>query len=225
MTLAICVPAHNPRLGDLLSFLALAAAPEFTFIIITNEPDPINPDDIPFPGIHVLNTGSEEINLSAWWNLGHRYAKLLKLDDFMVTETDCRITPDNIFTLQDAMHKHDLSLVGPNIYGAMEDDEVHITNSVTSWGGRSVYKRICQTWMTRTDTLIRADERFVWWYADEQLDMLHRAERNGTGVIGASRYAAPPVQSTDPSECTQRSEGNRTSRRLFQEQWGFQTLA
>lgn len=225
--IAVIVPCHKPRLPDLKKFLDSAWHIDLEFLIVTNEPTPIELGDVWDwgPNIAVHNTLSEEINLSKWWNYGHRWAKNISADSMLVTESDCRLSPYSIFALEEAMWKHDLSLAGPNLYGLMPKAEVHITNDQHSWGGRSVFQRICQTWIKPVDVDVEADERFVWWYADEQMDMLHRGHRNGTGVIGSVTYEEPPVQTTDPSADAQRREGNILAKKLFKEQWGFETLA
>lgn len=225
--IAVVVPCHAPRLTDLEAFLRYAWHKDLQFLVVTNEPEPIELLNVYAwgPNVAVHNTGSEEINLSKWWNIGHRWAKNISAESLLVTESDCRLSPHSIFALEDAMKRYDLSLVGPNLYGLMPRDDVHITNSTTSWGGRTVFQRICQTWMKPVDVDVQADERFVWWYADEQMDMLHRGHRKGTGVIGSITYEEPPVQTTDPSADAQRREGNIRARKLFKEQWGFGTLA
>ena len=60
--IAICIPAHKPRLGELVECLSTMRDPGFKFLIVTNEPDPISPLDLP-DEVEGGITTSEEVNL------------------------------------------------------------------------------------------------------------------------------------------------------------------
>lgn len=204
--------------------------PMFHFIVVTNEPNPIHHEDlhgdeVSYLGtVSIVNTKSEDLNLSKWWNLGAATARRWGNKEFMVTETDCRLTPESVFRLWATMKEHDLSMVGPNLYGVLEDDEVSIERSQDGWASRSVYTRICQTWMVDLRNTHPADERFPWWHADEQHEMRHRSLLGGTGIVGSVRYERPLFQTTNPDDIPELQQGNARARQIFEEEWGFPTM-
>lgn len=225
MSIAICIPAHKPRLDELLGCLAVMNHPTFQFIIVTNEPNPIKSDDVGWPNnMHLYNTLSEEINLSKWWNVGLGWAHTHGIESFMVTESDVRMNSLNIYRMHSALWYGNYSMVGPNLYGSMKSDEASVETRQDGWGARHAGHRICQTWMVKTPTALPADERFAWWHADEQHEMRHRPIDNGTAIIGSATYERPLYQSTDPSQSEDLSESNRLARKIFLEEWGFPVL-
>lgn len=225
MTVAICVPAHRPRLEELIECLAVMDDPDFWFVVVTNEPSPIRSADMGArSNVMVVNTCSEEINLPKWWNVGLQHARHIGADAFMVTESDVHLTAAGVWRLRDAMYAGGYSMVGPNLYGLLGPHEVSVETDTKGWGNRHPGNRICQTWMVRTRDALWADERYAWWHSDEQHEMRHRSLRHGTAVVGSVTYERPLFQTTDPTADPQLDEANARSREQFYQEWGFPTL-
>jgi len=168
----------------------------------------------------VYNTRSEERNLPKWWNLGLWGARdiLCCAKYFMVTESDIRMTWGNVQTLKNALVDYDFSLVGPNLYGALDDGDIVTYDDPTVLVREDA--RILQTWMGRTDEIFEADERYPWWYGERVQDLKHRTVRNGVGIIGAARYERPPRWDTHPDQIPGLQEIVEESRLLFESEWG-----
>jgi len=221
--IAICIPAHAPRLDELRGCLDLLKHPSFRVLVVTNEPQPIHHYDLP-DDVVLFNTGSAEVNLSKWWNVGLQWAHNQGLDTLMITESDVRMTPEAVWFMHGALWQKNYGMVGPNLYGNLAYDEISVETRQDGWGRRHAGHRICQTWMVKTGTTFPADPRFAWWHADEQHEMRHRAVGNGTAIIGAATYARPLYQSTDPSQSEELSKANKRARSLFRAEWGFEAL-
>ena len=223
MTIAVCIPAHRPRLEDTLAAIDTMAGPDIYFVVVTNEPQPIRAEDVP-PEVAVIVDPDPGINLSRWWNYGLRWTQSHGFSSFMVTESDCRMTAENVYRLATALHWGEFGMVGPNLYGALDDDEIQVETQTRDWGERHVGNRICQTWMVKTHDTLYADERYRWWVADEQHEMRHRLIGRGTAIVGSARYAEPLVQTTFPDQVPGLTAAIDEARQLFREEWGFAPL-
>jgi len=226
MSIGVVIPCHRPRLQDLKECLDAFYAPDgrYRVVVVTTLPDTIYHDDLyDFPGVRVVSTGSDEINLAKWYNLGFDYWmnghwEFSRITGVMWMETDVRITPPNIDALYDAMIEHDLDLVGPDLFGLLRPDEVLIRREVQPLDHR---ERLCQVHLAPATSTHRMDERFDWWFESSDLEYKARVAK-GTGLVGASRADHTPTYYNDMVKGNRPDlvEKANRGRELFTKKWG-----
>lgn len=186
-------------------------------MVITTDPNPIEPHEVSGPrGVYVRKT-SAEINLAKWYNLGFEAAIAFKdTTEVLWMESDVRITPQGVHALQSVLRQRDLSLVGPDFHGRTHPQGLKVAlkydNSPIPYTDR-----VCQCSMAPAESPLRMDERFRWWYEADDLEFRARLAK-GTGLVyGTGATHAGQLSWDMPRELKDKAKAGE---QLFREIWG-----
>lgn len=114
----------------------------------------------------------DEINIHRWWNVGIRVCTAHGARYVAVINDDVRLDADTLPTLLGAMTATRAALATPGSAGHVTDPSPHLTRTL-----------IGSCWLLDTETGLRPDERYRWWYGDDDLDL--RARRDHGGIATA----------------------------------------
>lgn len=120
-------------------------------------------------GCHVVRDDGP-INIQRWWNVGLDYAQARGATHVAVINDDVRLGAGALDTLLDVLTRTGAALATPGGGG-------HVTDPRRERG--RTLDGAC--WVLDLSTGLRPDERYRWWYGDDDLD--HRARRDHGGVI------------------------------------------
>lgn len=129
----------------------------------------------PTTGVH--NLWSDELNIHKWWNMGIDFATERGATHVAVLNDDVQLIGDPINKV--------VSMMGPAAIGQPN------INSICGY-----------FFVLNAQYGLRADERFVWWYGDN--DLYHRAARYGIAKVDITvRHLEPNVLTTQNPALTQ----------------------
>jgi hypothetical protein len=159
---------------------------------------------------HLVDPVAEPKNIQHWWNLGiiaaEAQAQMLGLEEWnvLVVNDDIVAPPHLVRTLGRAMRETTAVLAYPNAFDDRcvmntEPGPVDLRTRITGW-----------CWMIRGESGITADERFQWWYGDDDLDWTARTMGGALCVPGCAVEHLYPGQTTGASpELTARTHLDR----------------
>lgn len=117
-----------------------------------------------WPGVvNIIDTGP--INIHRWWNRGLDYAEEHGARYVAVANDDVGVTAEELAQMRDALIE-----TGSTLCWA------HETN-LTGW-----------LWMIDITHQVRPDEKFRWWFGDNDLSIRSRAAHGVTGVNVGEHY-------------------------------------
>lgn len=116
-------------------------------------------------------------NIQRWWNTGIREAEARGASAVAVVNDDVSVTSRTLPLLYNELVRTQAAIASP-----MRDEfklGLHkrplIPYSPRLWGS---------LWVLRLDSGLRPDERYVWWYGDNDLDI--RARKSHGGVVSVN---------------------------------------
>lgn len=113
-------------------------------------------------------------NIQRWWSDGIAEAERRGATAVAVVNDDIRLTSATLRTLADALHATGAAIASPSRIPFK--DGLHkrplVPYEPRLWGS---------LWVLRLDSGLRPDQRYVWWYGDNDLDI--RARRDHGGVV------------------------------------------
>lgn len=113
-------------------------------------------------------------NIQRWWCRGIDEAVRRGATSVAVINDDVRVTPQTLPALEQALHETGAAIASPS--RPEFKDGLHTRPLAPYlpriWGS---------LWVLRVDSKLRPDERYVWWYGDNDLDI--RARRSHGGVV------------------------------------------
>lgn len=133
-------------------------------------------------------------NISHLWNLGlDKIAELAgPVHNVLVCNDDLRIPDGTVDTLAAALRQSEATVAYPDMAGTLRAGQVELRNVP---GPYNVFTRMAgYCYMLRGERNIRADERLVWWYGDDDIEW--RAALTG----GTLRVGGVTVQHLTPNE-------------------------
>lgn len=133
-------------------------------VIVATAPDAIRPE-----GCHVVEDFGE-INIHRWWNAGLDYAQAHGATHVLVINDDVLLDETTVPALLDGMEGR-AAIGSPGAGGIFEGD-------LPDW---RVMNGAC--WLLDLATGLRADERYRWWYGDNDLDWRARTEHGGVASV------------------------------------------
>lgn len=133
-------------------------------VIVKTAPDAALPD-----GCHVIEDLGD-INIHRWWNTGMDYAEAYGATHVLVINDDVLLDTSTVPTLLDAMDGR-AAIGSPGAGGIFEGD-------LPEW---RVMNGAC--WLLDLATGLRADERYRWWYGDNDLDWRARTQHGGVASV------------------------------------------
>lgn len=146
------------------------------------------------PGAHHIPQSSE-INIQRWWNIGIDYAQEHGATRVLVVNDDVSFGPELIPTMSEAMHKASAALA----FVARQGD-ARLDGSC---------------WMLDLSSDVRPDERFKWWYGDDDLVQQAKGRVIHVPVLGFMHHHEAELtrNSTELTELTRNDEF------MFREKW------
>lgn len=173
MTTYVVTPCKRSRVDELIRLVdSLAVEPDHV-VVITTQPDPIEPGDLKGRANHLLRFTRPGMLFGEWFNLGFQY--LAGTDDpyeVLCVGSSLICGPDTIPQLRDALRTHDLTMVGPDIFGHLGGGQVDIQHAHDQ---RTLHNRVlANCFMVRGELGLRFDPEFRWWYSDDDLEMQAR---------------------------------------------------
>ena len=133
-------------------------------VIVATAPDAIRPE-----GCHVVEDFGE-INIHRWWNAGLDYAQAHGATHVLIINDDVLLDETTVPALLDGMEGR-AAIGSPGAGGIFEGD-------LPEW---RVMNGAC--WLLDLATGLRADERYRWWYGDNDLDWRARTEHGGVASV------------------------------------------
>ena len=133
-------------------------------VIVAPAPDAIRPE-----GCHVVEDFGE-INIHRWWNAGLDYAQAHGATHVLIINDDVLLDETTVPALLDGMEGR-AAIGSPGAGGIFEGD-------LPEW---RVMNGAC--WLLDLATGLRADERYRWWYGDNDLDWRARTEHGGVASV------------------------------------------
>lgn len=223
----VVIPAHRPRLDDLIDCIRFADGRYLEYVVVTNDPTPIEPEDLSVLGletedrIQIVKDTEDDINLARWYNIGVDWAQgnqqYVSRDEpiaIFYMESDVRISYPSILALEEEMHHHAVSQIGPNFWDLPEGHMGLGTRTTLEY----VYPpyRVCQASMVPIHSSHRMDERFRWWMESDDLEWKCKMDRGSrlsqvpATHPGTLFHAMPPELTEKTVESTER----------FKKKWG-----
>lgn len=133
-------------------------------VIVKTAPDAVLPG-----GCHVVEDFGE-INIHRWWNAGIDYAEAHGATHVLVINDDVLLDETTVPALLDGMEGR-AAIGSPGAGGIFEGD-------LPDW---RVMNGAC--WLLDLATGLRADERYRWWYGDNDLDWRARTQHGGVASV------------------------------------------
>lgn len=159
-------------------------------------------------------------NLSKLWNDGLDEADRLATGPYEVAvlNDDLRVPPGTLEMLAEALRLYDAAAAFPDVFGELRPGQVDILHEAKP---HNLFHRMTgYCFMLKGELGLRLDERFRWWYGDDDLEW--RAAQHG----GVARVGGVTVEHLHPNESTHYSpeltEQTRLDRAAFVEKWGLE---
>lgn len=218
MNIWVVIPAHRAALGHVKENLALLGRDLASrTVIVANGDHPITEFELD-EGPHIIQAG-KEINISRWWNLGLDHIEEWETNPdgtqysrwhVLVLNADARIKPEGVARLSWALDTNPgYAMAGPKAGVGIEREHRP--------GPNGLDKRV-PGWcfMLTSDVPLRADERYRWWFGDNDLEW--RAREAG-GTLRVGRIEAAHLGDGVPRG--KLLELAREDQIRFEEKWGI----
>jgi hypothetical protein len=212
----VLVPCERKRLEVLNELLEMLGRPAQRCVVVSAGAEPIMNGETPATVLHYPH---DEINISRWWNLGLSFIRnhytMDAPHEVLFCESDTVADEYAVPALVDALRVHELSMVGPDWFTGLGAGDVAVYGPNSP---RSIEHRVPGTaFMIASEQGLRYDERFRWWYADDDFEMQAR-NRSGAAVVGGVLLDHGPSADLTPEKQRWADE----DRALFVEKWGRQ---
>lgn len=168
MTLALTVPTAGSRPQLLHSLIEDSGLPPEMCVVVATRPGLELPE-----GVTVVEDLGE-VNIQRWWNVGIQAAVRMGADTVAVVNDDVAVGRGALTALASALHDSGAVIASPLRPGV----------SAGLHRGRLLpyFPRLWGSlWVLDASTSLRPDERYRWWYGDNDLDI--RARRDYGGVV------------------------------------------
>lgn len=169
------------------------------------------PEQLPVhPMIHIIVDRDEPKNISRWWNLGLRYVAAQEpIQDFVVAvlNDDVRVPASFVQIIGAAMEGTGVAIACPDVYGIDYRRVTALTDGPRMPG---------YAFAMRGDNMIYADERFQWWYGDNDIDWQARG-RGGVAYVPGLHVQHLYPNSTTVGELAEQAGRDRET---FIAKWG-----
>jgi len=131
----------------------------------------------------------EPPNIQRWWRRGIEEAVRRGATSVAVLNDDIRLTPDTLPTLQEALDRTGATIASPSrpeFRTGLHKGRL-IPYEPRLWGS---------LWVVRADSGLRPDERYVWWYGDNDLDIRARRDHGGVVLVDVEYEHLHPSEGT-----------------------------
>lgn len=220
----VVIATHN-RPDDLRDCVA-AIAPQVHYVYVMDNASEPPIDTLTQPGIDCLDRDPEQPpNLSRLWNRGLDWSKTVAMSrradrwDTLILNDDFIAGPRFVERLQNALRADHAVVASPYAFGVGGPERVDVYQETGTL--RSLDTRMAGfAFMIRGESGLRLDERFRWWYGDDDLGQQACAAGGRVVVHGLTFEHRKPDQQTyaDPRLVAQAG----ADRVEFVAKWGFQ---
>lgn len=188
MSTWVVSPCHRGRLDELRDMLWSLDHDPANVVVVTTMPDPIEGDDLVGLADHVVVFEKPGLLFGEWFNLGFDYiaARTLGGEPHEVLCIGSSLLGDSetIPRLRSALRDHNLSMVGPDMFGRVEPGQVDIQRDGDR---RTLQNRVlANCFMVAGELGLRFDPQFRWWFSDDSFEMDHR-KVGPVGNVGGVR--------------------------------------
>lgn len=197
MSTWVVTPCKRERVSEALNlFRSLDHDPAYS-LVVTTRPDTIQPEDL--EGQHLITYEEPGMLYGAWGNLAFDWIAERETAPWEVLYigSSCTGRSDSVLILARALRQYDLAMVGPDMFGRLEDKQVDIHQH----DKRTIGTRVTPEAMMVAGKLgLRFDPQFRWYSSDDDLDMQARQIKSvglvgGTGIVYGGPHALDEVQS------------------------------
>jgi len=161
---------HPELLDELIESCGL---PLEQVVIVETKPGVVLPPGV----IRIQDFGPP--NIQRWWNIGIEASVKAGANAVAVLNDDIRINGETLFKLFGELKNTGATIASPSRPKIANKRHTRplVPYTPRIWG--------C-LWMLDTGSDLRPDERYVWWYGDEDLDI--RSRKNFNGVVNVDVY-------------------------------------
>jgi hypothetical protein len=211
------VPCPGSRVSELVTMKNSLMLASDRFVVVTTDGDPVEEDERYLPIVLTLPWTGHHI--SKWWNVGLEYvaARMGPRAPYNVFMPGSDVTGSiaGVIALAIALRSTGTAMVGPDWNGTLGAGE-----TIRTWVGpdapRSQFERVPgECFMIRGELGMRCDDRFRWWYTDDDLEMVAR-NRGGAAIVAGVDLVHP--LGNELNETQQRHAAE--DRALFVKKWG-----
>ena len=176
--LFMTVPTAGSRPALLNALIRDCGIPLERIVIVSTRPD----IDLP-NGVQVVEDLGPP-NIQRWWNAGIREAEARGASAVAIVNDDIAVNPETL----------------PSLYGDLIRTQAAIASPMREEFGPGLHKRPLvpyeprlwgSLWLLRLDSGLRPDERYVWWYGDNDLDIRARKSHGVVSVDVEYRHHHP----------------------------------
>ena len=132
-------------------------------------------------------------NIQRWWNLGIQESERRGATYVAVVNDDISLRPETLEQLRDALVATPATIASPS--RPPFRDGVHtrplIPYEPRLWGS---------LWVLKLAARLRPDERYVWWYGDNDLDIRARRRFGGVVLVDVAYEHLHPGEGTGHSD-------------------------
>lgn len=211
MSTWLVVTAPRERTDELRRCLTSLEHPPKRVVVVTSRvTEPVDLAHVSDLTGAVIEDPGCDVNIARWWNRGLRYATDNGATEIGVFSSDVTGRPGDVDRLAQLMRATPgCVMAGP----ALGEEGVWDLSDV-----RTATRRVpggC--FMLAAEHRLRLDERFQWWYSDDDLEMLARSKGCVATFSGLSLRMAPDTPLT-PDKARMAELG----RDLFVSKWGVE---
>lgn len=210
------VPCPGARQDELFRLVDECALDTDKLVVVTTDRDPFPADLLP----HRVEVPWTGMRISLWWNVGLDYVADFLADDpgvpyqVFMPGSDVRGVSDSVEILAHFLRVSTLSMVGPDWHGLTTAGR----NGMRFGPGsrRTTAERVPGAcFMVAGEEGLRLDERFRWWYSDDDFEMQARYAKGSAVIAGTGLW-----HNTDHPLDEDQSRHAAENRALFVWKWG-----
>ena len=171
----------RPELLDALIFDC--GLPRDHIVIVATRPD------IELPNGVIVIEDLEPPNIQRWWRRGIEEAVRRGATRVAVLNDDIRLAADTLPALQEALERTGAVIASPSrpeFRTGLHKGRL-IPYEPRLWGS---------LWVVKADVGLRPDERYVWWYGDNDLDIRARRDHGGVVLVDVEYEHLHPSEGT-----------------------------
>ena len=181
--LFMTVPTAGSRPQLLAELIRDCGLPAEQIVIVKTRPDVDLPDSV----VVIDDHGAP--NIQRWWRKGSEESARRGATHVAVLNDDIRLTIDTLPALHEAMSATGAAIASPQrpefAIGLHRGRLVPYEPRL--WGS---------LWMLRIDSGLLPDERYVWWYGDNDLDIRARRDHGGVVLVDVAYEHVHPSEAT-----------------------------
>lgn len=187
-TLFMTVPTAGSHPDLLRALIDSCGLPRGQIVVVTTRAGVELPE-----GVVRIDDLEQPPNIQRWWRRGIEEAQARGATAVVVANDDLQVRPETFRELHAALIETGATIASPS--RPEHPDGLHKGNLVPYepriWG--------C-LWMVDVASGLRPDERYVWWYGDNDLDIRARRDYNGIVSVPVWYEHLHPGQGTSKSE-------------------------